>query len=254
MELPRQGGTHGAGTVCNITPAGMLTMLHSFDSTDGASPQAGLVQATDGNFYRTTSAGGTHGVGTVFKVTPEGMLTTLHSFDSTDGAYPQAGLMQAANEMFYGTTYLGGKNHLNNGMIFKLGVFPRAIPYPLVLNFPEQALNETSAAKVAEMSNTGYATLEISSIRTTANFTVSSTTCGTTLGVGKECDVYLTFRPTMLGKVVGTLSFFDNAPNKPQTVALSGTGRSTRRADPVQCHLCVAEGEHDQSTKDVYID
>ena len=42
-----------------MTPAGALTTLHYFDSTDGMTPDAGLVQATNGIFYGTTSTGGT---------------------------------------------------------------------------------------------------------------------------------------------------------------------------------------------------
>ncbi len=50
------GGTGGScsggcGTVFKITPSGTLTTLHSFNGADGAQPRAGLVQATDGNFY-----------------------------------------------------------------------------------------------------------------------------------------------------------------------------------------------------------
>ena len=76
--------------------------------TDGDDPVAGLIQATDGNFYGTTSEGGAHGDGTVFKITPSGTLTTLYSFCSksgcTDGDYPDAGLVQDTNGTFYGTT------------------------------------------------------------------------------------------------------------------------------------------------------
>ena len=63
------------------SPAQILTTLHSFSGADGAVPIAGLVQASDGNFYGTTAFGGTNSSGgTVFKITPSGTLTTLYSF------------------------------------------------------------------------------------------------------------------------------------------------------------------------------
>jgi uncharacterized repeat protein (TIGR03803 family) len=99
----------GCGTVFKITPSGTLTTLHSFDQTDGAYPQAALLQATNGEFYGTTGYGGAYAYyGTVFQITPIGILTTLHSFNQTDGSYPEAGLFQATNGDFYGTTYEGG--------------------------------------------------------------------------------------------------------------------------------------------------
>jgi uncharacterized repeat protein (TIGR03803 family) len=61
-------GGSNFGTVFKITRSGALTTLHSFDRTDGSYPYAGLVQATNGSFYGTTSSGGATGVGTVFKL------------------------------------------------------------------------------------------------------------------------------------------------------------------------------------------
>ena len=58
----------GCGTVFEITAAGKLTTLFSFDSTDGAYPYAGLVQATNGNFYGATLQGGATSDGTVFSL------------------------------------------------------------------------------------------------------------------------------------------------------------------------------------------
>ena len=52
---------------------------------DGEDPQAGLVQATDGNLYGMTAAGGANADGTIFEITPSGAFTTLHSFCSQEG-------------------------------------------------------------------------------------------------------------------------------------------------------------------------
>src|ERR1039458_9489584 len=123
------GAYSNDGTVFKITPSGKLTTLYRFCSQrncpDGANPVAGLVQATDGNFYGTTVYGGANGgYGTVFKITPSGTLTTLYSFCSqsgcTDGEIPDAGLVQDTNGDFYGTTFSGGAN--DGGTVFRLSV------------------------------------------------------------------------------------------------------------------------------------
>jgi len=103
------GGANGnAGTVFKITPSGALTTLYSFcavgsypNCTDGQWPYAGLVQATNGDFYGTTSSGGAANDGTIFKITPSGTLTTLYSFDSQGGSH--AALIQGTDGNLYGT-------------------------------------------------------------------------------------------------------------------------------------------------------
>jgi uncharacterized repeat protein (TIGR03803 family) len=107
-----RGGAHNLGTAFNISALGSFTMLHSFSGSpgEGASPVAGLVQGSDGNFYGTTSLGGAHYLGTVFNMTSAGSVTTLHSFSgsSGEGAGPLAGLVQGSDGNFYGTTSLDG--------------------------------------------------------------------------------------------------------------------------------------------------
>jgi uncharacterized repeat protein (TIGR03803 family) len=119
------GGAHSSGTVFEMTPAGAVTTLYSFCSltncADGALPYGGLVLASDGNFYGTTSQGGAvDGTsGTIFKITPAGKLTTLHSFYyATDGSNPIAPLIQAADGKLYGLTAGGGP--ANAGTFFKI--------------------------------------------------------------------------------------------------------------------------------------
>jgi uncharacterized repeat protein (TIGR03803 family) len=128
----RQGGAQGEGTVFKITPVGTLTTLYSFcsqsDCTDGGMPYAGLAQATDGNFYGTTTQGGAHSVGTIFKITPGGTLTTLYSFCSQsgcrDGYEPFAGLVQDTNGNLYGTTAFGGVNGYGTVFGLRVGLGP----------------------------------------------------------------------------------------------------------------------------------
>jgi uncharacterized repeat protein (TIGR03803 family) len=112
------GGSNSDGTVIKVTPAGALTTLHSFTSSDGAYPYSGLIQAANGIFYGTTTAGGADTCGTVFSLARGGTLATLHSFAGTDGCVPYAGLIQATDGDLYGTTYQGGSN--NVGTFFKI--------------------------------------------------------------------------------------------------------------------------------------
>lgn len=114
-------GMSNCGTVFKVTPAGVETTLYSFaGGGDGCNPPSGVIQASDGNFYGTTSLGGTDDRGTVFKVTPAGLETVLYSFvgGSSDGSGPEARLIQASDGNFYGTTWNGGVNAV--GTVFKV--------------------------------------------------------------------------------------------------------------------------------------
>jgi uncharacterized repeat protein (TIGR03803 family) len=121
------GNSFGGGTVFRITPSGELTTLYGFCAQefcgDGSGPESvGLVQATDGDFYGTTTSGGANNFGTVFKITPGGALTTIYSFcsqsDCDDGADPRGSLVQGSDGDFYGTTAQGGLNAMGN--VFKI--------------------------------------------------------------------------------------------------------------------------------------
>jgi uncharacterized repeat protein (TIGR03803 family) len=108
------GGANGLGTVFEITSAATETVLYSFagGTSDGSDPSAGLLLASDGNFYGTTNQGGASGDGTVFKITPAGVETLVYSFTggATDGASPGAALIQGSDGNLYGTTLAGGPN------------------------------------------------------------------------------------------------------------------------------------------------
>lgn len=136
------GGSHNGGTVFRITTTGSFKTLYNFCSqtscTDGSTPVAGLILASNGDFYGTTEWGGTYGQGTVFKITPAGALSTLYSFcavSSTapgdlpclDGRNPQNALIQATDGNLYGTTNGGGlgncpssQTNCTGGTVFRI--------------------------------------------------------------------------------------------------------------------------------------
>ena len=121
------GVTNNRGTVFEVTSAGTLTQLWDFcqtDCSDGESPDSGLILATDGNFYGTTSLVGANDGGAIFQITPAGVLAPIYGFcaekNCTDGNQPVASLIQGTDGNFYGSTLLGGKVADDDGTIFKL--------------------------------------------------------------------------------------------------------------------------------------
>ncbi|HZP81223.1 MAG TPA: choice-of-anchor tandem repeat GloVer-containing protein [Chthonomonadaceae bacterium] len=141
------GGAHGHGTVFKITSGGSVTVLHSFDGSDGDMPLGGLVLGRDLAFYGTTAQGGDNGLGTVFKITSGGLFTPLHSFNGSDGAGPFTALTQDKNGNLYGTTGNGGTADVvpggarGYGTVFK--ITPTGTLTPLHI-FTAPASNKTN--------------------------------------------------------------------------------------------------------------
>jgi uncharacterized repeat protein (TIGR03803 family) len=68
----------------------------------------GVIRASDGNFYGTTTFSGSANFGTIFKLTPTGTITALVNFTGPNGTYPIGALIQASDGNLYGTTSGGG--------------------------------------------------------------------------------------------------------------------------------------------------
>jgi len=140
-----KGGTSNAGVIFEVTPTGTETVLHNFNgTTDGGFVYAGLVQATDGNFYGVAQQGGNTSslcqggppsgtCGTLFQVTPTGAFSVIYDFDGTHGFSSLVAPFQHTNGLIYGDTSLGGtgKNCLGDRGMDLCGVF-----YQLDANLP----------------------------------------------------------------------------------------------------------------------
>jgi uncharacterized repeat protein (TIGR03803 family) len=122
------GGAYSNGTVFKLTPQGKLTTLHNFCEVqgcpDGTNVYAGLIQASNGDFYGVTAGGGMDCGscdGTFFKITAKGVLTTLYTFHGGSEGSSPAGLIQGSSGLFYGTTTFGGQGEIGgSGTVFKM--------------------------------------------------------------------------------------------------------------------------------------
>jgi hypothetical protein len=100
-----------------------------------------------------------------------------------------------------------------------------------LLTFSAQTVTNSSSAQTVTLSNTGGAPLALSSITASGDFSQTNT-CGTTVSQGANCTISVTFKPTAAGTRTGSVSISDNAPDSPQSIALSGTGQDFSVAPP----------------------
>jgi len=105
---------------------------------------------------------------------------------------------------------------------------------PTSLKFGKFTVGTTSAAKKVTVTNTGTATLNITTIATTGDFALATvkatkkiTPCvnGSAVAPGATCLIKVTFTPTQKGTRTGDVNFTDNASGSPQSVPLTGTGK-----------------------------
>jgi len=76
-------GGHGYGVVF-VIDSGTVTPLHSFESSDGAFPNAAWCRLPTETFMEQLTVEGPR-QGTVFEITSTGAITTLYSFSSSTG-------------------------------------------------------------------------------------------------------------------------------------------------------------------------
>jgi hypothetical protein len=106
---------------------------------------------------------------------------------------------------------------------------PAVTLVPTSLKWGKFAVGTTTYAKIVTLTNSGNAPLLIASITITGDFALQTVakSCAITkpVAAGGSCVFKVTFKPTKTGPRTGDLIIGDNAPNTPQDVPLSGTGK-----------------------------
>lgn len=116
---------------------------------------------------------------------------------------------------------------------------------PANISFGNVGIGTQSATKQAILTNTGAATLYISSI---ADLGVSpemvfTTNCGSALATGASCTIQGYFKPTVPEGVGIYIYIADNTLNSPQLLTVGGAGVSTTTVSPSATSLSFGDEE-----------
>jgi Bacterial Ig-like domain (group 3)/Abnormal spindle-like microcephaly-assoc'd, ASPM-SPD-2-Hydin len=103
-----------------------------------------------------------------------------------------------------------------------VGVRPAVEFSPTSLSFPTQLIYTTSKTQTAKLTNSGPGILKITKIAVTGPFTQTGG-CGSTVNSGGSCTLTVTFKPTAIGNLTGSITITDNAPGGTQAISLKGT-------------------------------
>ena len=94
------------------------------------------------------------------------------------------------------------------------------------LTFATQFVSTTSPKQQVNITNNSGTSVSFSSIQTSGDFSVASTTCTLkkALAAAASCYVKVQFSPTAAGTSTGTLTMVDSDPSSPQLISLQGVG------------------------------
>jgi hypothetical protein len=95
------------------------------------------------------------------------------------------------------------------------------------LTFTSQSVGTTSASQAATLTNTGNASLTITSLGITganASDFNQTNSCGSGVAAGLNCAITVTFTPSGTGMRNAAVTISDNASGSPHSVTLTGTG------------------------------
>ena len=106
---------------------------------------------------------------------------------------------------------------------------PGVLLTPPAIVFPSTNINTSAAPMTVKLTNTGDATLTITSLKiisANAGTFTQANTCANSVAAGANCTFTFNFMPIVGGTLSATIQIFDNAVGSPQEITISGTGNA----------------------------
>jgi hypothetical protein len=194
-------GSTSAAAAVTIKNSGTAVLNLTSETITGTNATSFLKSAT--TCGTTLAVGATCTVSVEFKPAAPGALTAALSIADNAAGTPQAVMLKGT------------------------GNAPAVSLTPVSIAYPATTVGLTSTAQLVALTNTGNATLTMSSIALTGTNPTSFVeigTCGTSLAAGASCAMYVGFKPASVGALSAALSVTDNAAGSPHKVTLTGTG------------------------------
>ena len=98
-------------------------VIHDFNGADASQPYAGLIRASDGNFYGTAPQGGAYNLGVTYRMDSSQNVQVMFSFPTNQFRYP-------ASEMIESSGYLYGTAGASSGdqFVFRMDFLGNVTP------------------------------------------------------------------------------------------------------------------------------
>jgi hypothetical protein len=195
---------------------GSTSSAHDFTVTNSTSQNVTLSSITftgtnAGDFQQTTDCGAT---------LASGASCTVHATFTPGAAGARSGVLNINDD---------APGSPQTATVTGTGVAAPVVNLSsLGIVFPNTNVNATSLQQSVTLTNTGNATLNISSISVSganaADFNVTNT-CGSAVAASANCSIDGTFTPSATGARNAIVTITDDAADSPQTISLSGTGQ-----------------------------
>jgi hypothetical protein len=262
------GASLGAGANCTITVTFAPTSNGTIDgalaiATGGAfspqlvalsgkgksGPAVPLTFSPTTLKFSSTGIGATSAAKTITVTNSSGSSVTINALGGSanyavagSGSSPCGGALAASAKCTLSVTFTPSDTGANKGAVAiatsgagspqivdvsGTGELPVAVS-PATIAFDDQKVGTTSAAKTVTLTNDSGATLTISSIVASGDFTATASgkkSCGATVAAGAKCTFSVTFTPNVTGAITGAATITYNAPLGPAVIGLTGTGQ-----------------------------